>query len=62
MLPAADTCGFVESDVAKAAFGRSLVRDVPVPWQGSFGLCDHVTFAVRRGPVGQEAVDMKAQR
>ena len=54
-------CGFIESDEARAAL--ALVQDLPFSaYPGSFGLYEPVTFAVRRGPAGLEAVDLVAQR
>ena len=60
MLPDAQRrCGFVESNEANATL--ALVQDLPfsAAYHGSLGLCDHVTFAVRRGPAGLEAVDLE---
>ena len=54
--------GFIESNEAKAALG--LVQDLPFSsaYHESLGLYDHVTFTVRRGLSGLEAVDLVAQR
>ena len=61
MLPTAGECGFVESDAAKAAFGRALVFPVPASLQGSFCEDAFVTFAVRAGLDGRlEAYHIEA--
>ena len=54
--------GFIESNEAKAAL--ALVQDLPFfsAYHGSLGLYDHVTFTVRRGLSGLEAVDLVAER
>ena len=51
-------CGFIESDEAKVAL--ALEQDFPFS-AGSFGLSDHVTFAVLPGRTGLEAVDLEAR-
>ena len=50
----------LKPDEAKAAL--ALQREFLPFSAGSFGLNDHVTFAVRRGRAGLEAVDLVAQR